>query len=520
MTGMRSRWATTTGHLTGLALLFVSAGMGLGAAVELVEGPDGAGMLLASILTGGLGLLLWRMTRPGGLDHATVFTAVGGTWLIVSVVGALPYLLAGTFERPGVGFSVAFADALFESISGYTASGSTVFGLHNPIVEQGAGLLLYRQLTQWIGGMGIVVLVVTVLPSVRAAGLGLIDAEAPGSGVDRLAPRVADTARRFWLLYLALTLLVAVSLLAAGMSLFDAICHALSTASTGGFSTQDASLGHWDSVVIEIVVMLGLVIAAANFTLHARSLPARRPVHYRDPEFRGYLAVLSVGTLLVTWMLVAEGYGFLASLRNAAFNVVSLGTSGGFGNATGGGGIGDYAAWPAGPQVFLLFLLIFGGCTGSTSGGVKIMRLRIGAAHAYRTLRLIRRPRAVLPVRIGNQVVADHLVERIAGFVVVYGMFLAGGTLVVSALGSDLPTALSGTFSALGNMGPALGDAGPTASYVDGFSTPARMVLAFLMLVGRLEIFPMILMLVVPYRVLQRHSSAVGLFRWRSRRSG
>ena len=514
MSAIQSRWATTTGHVAGLALLFVAAGMGLGAIVELLDGSNGGAMVGATAITAGVGFLLWRSTRPGRLDHATVFTAVGGTWLIVSVMGALPYLLAGTFDRPGIGLPVVIADALFESVSGYSASGSTVFGSHNPIDAQGTGLLLYRQLTQWIGGMGIVVLVVTVLPSVRAAGLGLIDAEAPGAGVDRLAPRVADTARRFWLLYLGLTILVAVGLLAAGMGPFDAVAHSLTTTSTGGFSTRDASIGHWDSLAIELVIMLGLVIGAANFTLHARSLGTRRPLHHRDPEFRGYLGVLGVGTLLATLMLCADGYGPATALRNGAFSVVSLGTSGGFGNATTRGGPGDFASWPAGPQVLLLFLLVFGGCTGSTSGGVKVMRLRIGAAHAYRTLRSIRRPRAILPVRFGDLVVADHLVERVAGFVVVYGMFLVGGTLVVAALGSDLLTALSGVFSALGNMGPALNQAGPTASFVDGYSSPGRMVLALLMLVGRLEIFPMLLMVVAPYRAIQRHAPVRRPDRW------
>ena len=192
-----SRWATTTGHVAGIALLFVAAGMGLGTLVELLDGTEGGAMAGATAITAGIGVLLWRSTRPGRLDHATVFTAVGGTWLIVSVLGALPYLLAGTFDRPGIGLPVVIADALFESVSGYSSTGSTVFGSHNPIAAQGTGLLLYRQLTQWIGGMGIVVLVVTVLPSVRAAGLGPIDAEAPGAGVDRLAPRVVETARRF-----------------------------------------------------------------------------------------------------------------------------------------------------------------------------------------------------------------------------------------------------------------------------------------------------------------------------------
>ena len=497
---LRDRWASTTGHVTGLALLFMSAGMLVAAIAGLVAGSAGSALLGATVITAFLGAGLSWTTRPGSLDHATVFTAVGGTWVAASVVGALPYLLAGTFAVAGRPWTVVVADALFESISGYSCTGSTVFGSHNPIGDQGAGILLYRQLTQWAGGMGIVVLVVTVLPSLRASGLGLIDAEAPGMGVDRLAPRVRDTALRFWKLYAWLTVLIAAGLLAAGMNPFDAVAHALSTASSGGFSTRDASIGHWDSVAVESVLIVAMILGATNFTLHSRSWNRKRISHFADHEFRGFLAVLAICTLAVSTLLALDGMAPGRALRNGLFNVVTLGTSSGFGNATGVGSGGDFVRWAAGPQLILLFLLIFGGCTGSTSGGVKIMRLRVGMAHAARTLHGFRRPRALLPVRQGSATLPDSLVDRVAGFMVGDGMVVGGGTVLVTALGTDLVTAVGGVIGALGNMGPALGDAGPTASFVDGFPTPARLVLALLMLIGRLEIFPMLQMLVAPYR--------------------
>ncbi|MDE0833918.1 MAG: TrkH family potassium uptake protein [Acidimicrobiales bacterium] len=503
MVSARGGIRSTTAHVTGLALLFISLGMLLSAVVEYVDGTNGAALLIAAAATAVSGAALWWSTRPGALDHATIFTAVGTTWLVASAFGALPYLFAGTFAVAGRPWAVVLADALFESISGYSCTGSTVFGGHNPIGSQGSGVLLYRQLTQWAGGMGIVVLVVTVLPSLRASGLGLIDAEAPGMGVDRLAPRVKDTATRFWKLYTGLTALIAVGLLAAGMGPFDAIAHALTTASTGGFSTRDASIGHWDSLGVELVLVVAMVLGAANFTLHWRSLASRRIVHFRDHEFRGYLTILGVGTLLVAGMLAIDGMGVGRALRMAVFNVVTLGTSSGFGNATGAGSGGDFVRWAAGPQMILLFLMVFGGCAGSTAGGVKVVRLRVGMSHAYRTLRGFRRPRALFPVRQGARTVPEAIVERIAGFMVVYGMLVVVGTVAVTALGTDLVTAVGGVIGALGNMGPALGDVGPADSFVDGFSTPARMVLAVLMLVGRLEIFPMLLMLVAPYRSLR-----------------
>lgn len=496
----RGIWVGTTPHVTGLGLLFVAGGMLAAGLVGLASDADGPALLLAGSLTAVVAIALWWPTRPGPLDHTAVFTAVGGTWVAASLMGALPYLLAGTFAIDGRTWPVVLADALFESVSGFSTTGATVFGAHNPIEAQGAGVLIYRQLTQWAGGMGIVVLVVMVLPSLRSSGLGLIDAEAPGMGVDRLAPRIKTTAARFWSLYLLLTLAVAVSLLLAGMSPFDAVAHAFTTASTGGFSTKDSSIGHWDSVAIEAVVVLAILLCGISFALHNSALRERRFGYFRNREFRTYLVLLGASATLVTGLLIQDGMGLARAIRSAVFNVVSLGTSSGFGNATDPGSPGDFAAWASGPQMLLLVLLVFGGCTGSTSGGVKVIRLRVGLGHAYRTLRSLRHPRALLPVRLGSGTIPDSMVERIAGFMVVYGLLVVGGTVVVAALGADLVSAFGGVISALSNMGPALGEAGPTASFSDAYSAPARCVLAILMLVGRLEIFPMLLMLVAPYR--------------------
>ena len=498
------RWSSTTWHITGIALQFVALGMLFCSFLELNDGGSIVPLLAAGLFTLAVGTVARLSTETGKTGQAEIFAAVGGTWLIVSVFGALPYLLAATFARPGIGFPVEVADALFESISGVSCTGSTVFGAHNPIESQGAGILFYRQLTQWMGGMGIVVLVVSILPSLRASGLGLMSAEAPGTGsADRLAPRVTDTAQRFWKLYFVFTAVVAGALLFAGMSVFDAVAHALTTASTGGFSTRDASIGYWDSANIETVLIAGMIFGGANFTLHWRSFNKKKIVHFSDPEFRGYLFMLTAASAAVIWILFANGLTFGRSVRAAVFNVVTLGTSTGFGNATSTMSDGNFVLWAGGAQVILLILLVFGGCTGSTSGGVKVLRLQVGLAHARRSLRSFRQPRAVFPVFLGRRPIPDSLVERIAGFMVIYAMLVVGGTFVLAALGTDLLTAASGGVSSLGNMGPALQNAGPTASFVDGYSAPARLVLAFMMLVGRLEIFPMVLMMVAPYRTLR-----------------
>ncbi|MDP6867937.1 MAG: potassium transporter TrkG, partial [Acidimicrobiales bacterium] len=255
-----------------MALLFVAIGMAVATVVALVDGADALALATAAGGTALLGAVLFHVATPGSRDVATIFSAVGTTWVAASILGALPYLLAGTFATVGRPWAVVLADALFESVSGFSTTGSTVFGAHNRIEAQGAGILLYRQLTQWAGGMGIVVLVVMVLPALSSSGLGLIDAEAPGMGVDRLAPRIKATAARFWSLYLGFTIVVAASLLLAGMGPFDAVAHAFSTASTGGFSTKDASIGHWDSVAIEGVVLVALIIAGTSFALHNSAL--------------------------------------------------------------------------------------------------------------------------------------------------------------------------------------------------------------------------------------------------------
>ena len=494
----------TTLHVTGTALIFVSLMMLVCSFVELSDNNSIYPLLIASIICGFVGSVTRLTTKPGVMGQAEIFSAVGSAYLFVSLFGTLPYLFAGTFEPGNSDSLIEFTDALFESISGYTATGSTVFGSHNPIESHGTGILLYRQLTQWLGGLGIVVLVVTVLPSLRASGLGLMSAEAPGPESDRLAARVVDTAREFWKIYFVITLLIGIGLFSAGMGGFDALAHALSTSATGGFSTRSASIGFWDNPAIEIVLIFGMILGGASFALHWRATKERRIPHFKDPEFRAYIGLFTLAAVAIAWILSSDGLGFGQALRSAAFNVVALGTSSGFSNATGDGSSGDFAAWASGPQAILFIFLIFGGCTGSTSGGVKVFRLQIGASHALRSIRKFRRPRGIFPVFHGSKVISESLVQRIAGFIAVYAVLAVSGTIILTILDTDIVTAASGAVSALGNMGPALGEAGPTSSFAEAYSAPSRVVLALFMLIGRLEIFPMLLMAVSPYRVTKR----------------
>ncbi len=496
----RRRVPSTVAHVAGLALLWVSAGVAISAVVEFLgDGDDVAPLLGSTALMAALGFFLWAPTAPGRTDSATIFATVAWTWLFVSIVGAAPYLLADTFLR--------WDDALFESISGFSCTGSTVFGGDNPTIEaQGPGLLLYRSMTQWFGGMGIVVLAVAVLPFLGVGGLSLISAEAPGPGSDRLAPRVSETARKLWLLYAGVTGAIALVLwIVPGPTLYDAINYGFTTASTGGFAPHDASAGNFDSIWVEGVLIVGMIIGGASFTLHWNAIRGDLGVYRRTGEFHTYIKVLAGAmAALVLLLWIFDDLPFDTAFRAGVFNATTLGTSTGFGNATEAGSPGDFLGWMAATHVVLLFLMAFGGMTGSTSGGAKVFRFHIGISHIRRTIRKARHPRAVLPMKIGDTVVPDGVAGRVVGFMFLYTALALGGWMVLAFLDTEPTTALGGSFSALGNMGPALGDVGPVNSFVEGFTRPARGVLMFLMVAGRLEVFPVLLMFVAPLRSVQR----------------
>ncbi len=498
----RERTPNTTLHVMGIALAFISVGMLLCALIEVLStNRDAAALLVAAGISGAIGGVLWWRTTTGSVRSRDVFAAVGWTWVTMTVIGALPYVLAGTFAISGVDFVEQLVNSVFESASGFSCTGSTaLLDFERP----GRGLLMYRQATQWYGGMGIVVLAVTVLPYLGVGGLDLITAEAPGPSSDRLAPRVSETARNLWLIYLAFTLVVTAALfLVPGPTLYDSVAHALSTTSTGGFSPYGASIGYYDSVLVEVVIMAGMVYGGINFALHWRVARGELGAYGRDAEFRDYLRLLLLaGTIVVGVLWLDHGFDFATSLRAGLFNVVSLGTSTGFGNATGPGSAGDFVLWAPAAQMVILFLFIVGASTGSTSGGIKVMRLRVLMSHALRSIQRSQQPRAVIPIKHGRTSVAEDVVSRMAGFFLLYVLLAGFGVLLLTGLGADLGSSIGASVSMLGNMGPALGEAGPTASFSTAFSQPARIVLACLMLIGRLEIFPMLLMFAAPYRAL------------------
>ncbi len=491
-------WNVTSrvGFVVGLGLLFMVPGMLVATLVEWGSSTSNeeVAMGLGALVTLAGGTLLVTFTRlEQDMPPASVFAAVAWTWICSSIFGSLPLWFSGELG--------SFDNALFESVSGFTATGSTVL---NPIEGVGRGVLMWRQIIQWYGGMGMVVLAVTILPFLGVGGLSLITAEAPGPTSDRLAPRVSSTARRLWALYGGITLAIAAALMIAGLSFYDAVAHAFTTASTGGFSPYDQSIGHFNSVAVEAVIIVGMLVCGASFTLHWRAISGRPRAYGQSSEFRTYLIVIlaaAAATTMLNWLYDISD--FSNSIRNGIFNAATLGTSTGFGNASGTNQGGDFAGWTSGAQALLLPLMVMGGMSGSTAGGLKVLRVQVVSKYMRVGLLRVKHPQVVARVKLGQMALSEPVLQRVAGLVALYAFTAFAGTMVLSMLGQDLITSSSGTISALSNMGPALGDAGPTSNYLV-FSRPARAVLMSMMLIGRLEFFAIFLVAVSAYERTRR----------------
>jgi len=501
VTGLRVK--STTLNVMGMALTAVSAGMVIGGFVELGStNRDTSALFWSALVTFVAGITLFGSTQPGEVRPRDVFASVGWTWVIVTGFGALPYVLGGTFDVSGIDTSGQIVNAIFESASGYSATGSTAL---TDFSIPGRGMLMYRQITQWYGGMGIVVLAVAVLPFLGVGGLDLLTAEAPGPGSDRLTPRVSQTAKGLWSTYVLFTVAVATALIIIpGPSVYDAIAHGFSTVATGGFSPHASSIGHFDSVAVEIAIIAGMLVSGINFNLHLLARSGTRNAYWANSEFRAYIAMLVGCALLIIGILWLDG-GFAVgeSIRVGIFNVVALATSTGFGNATNPGGAGDFALWMPAAQMILLFLFVVGASTSSTSGGIKVMRLQVLLAHSIRSIRRSQHPRAVIAVKHGAVAVREDVISRMAGFFVVYAILVLSGIILLTAVGGGPLESISAIIGALSNMGPALGEAGPTGNFTEAFTEPGRLVLSAYMLIGRLEFFPILLMFAAPIRAMR-----------------
>ncbi len=458
---------------------------------------DGAALsiTLASISTMFAGVFAMYYTRGHRKEvkKKEGYIIVTFGWIVMSISGILPYIFSGAIPD--------ITNAFFETISGYTTTGASIM---DDIESMPEGILFWRSLTHWIGGMGIIVLAIAILPLLGIGGMQLFTAEAPGPSADKLHPRITDTAKRLWLIYVGYTIAETILLKLAGMSFFDAINHALATLSTGGFSTKNASVAHWnDQPMIQYIIIVFMILAGTNFVLSYFAFKGKVQRIFKDEEFRFYLLFIAVATVIVGLVIyfqaniseLTPGYPMVlgkleSSFRHALFQIVAVLTTTGFVTA-------DFTQWTSFLTIFFFGLFFVGGSAGSTSGGIKVMRhlliIKNGVLEFKRTLHA----NAVIPVRYNNKTVKEEIVNNIIGFFVLYMLLFIIGAMVLGFLGLDFESAIGGAASSLGNVGPALGSLNPVSNF-NSLPDLAKWWCGFLMLAGRLELFT-VLILLTPY---------------------
>jgi trk system potassium uptake protein len=452
--------------LTMLPPVFVSAWYQDGSAAAFVAG------FLVTLLTG---IAIWAPARWHSRDLRTRdgFVVVAGFWSLLGLFGAAPLLFA---EVP----QLTFTEAVFEAVSGLTTTGATVIvGLDG----LPPAILYYRAQLHWLGGMGIVVLAVAILPMLGVGGAQLYRAETPGAVKDaKLTPRITETAKALWYVYLALTVACTAAFWAAGMTLFDAVCHAFATLATGGFSTHDASIGYFQSPLINLIAIVFMVLAGANFALHFVALRDRSlSIFSRDPEFRSYLGILALSTIVIaaSLLLSSQYQSAPVAVMDALFTVVSVMTTTGFITA-------DFSLWPGALPVMLVFIMFVGGCGGSTSGGMKVMRWLLLYRQGTREVVRLIHPAAEIPVRLGDDVVPQRVVDGVWGFFAVYIVLFGILMLILLATGVDQVTAFSAIATCMNNVGPGLG---AVVANFQSLAGVGQWVSVTAMLLGRLEVF-------------------------------
>ena len=429
----------------------------------------------------GTALLGLAMRRSGGVGAGDIsvlrrvegLAIVSGTWLVVAHVAAIPYIAAG----------LGFVDALFESMSGLTTTGATIltdFGVLD------RGMVFWRALTQWLGGLGVIALFIAVLPRLAVAGRELFFAEAAGPTDEKLTPQLRKTAIALWQLYSILTAAQTVALVLAGMSPYDALSHAFTTMAAGGFSPHPLSIAGYASPTIDWIVTVFMFAAGANFALQYRAVLGRHVAIGQDEEFRTYAGLVCIAALIVTGFLLREGFAPLDALRHATFQVTSILTTTGFAST-------DFQLWSDQPKMVLLLLMFVGGCAGSAAGGPKVVRYLLVARSTSRELKRVLHPRGVLPVKLGGRVVPEHILRDVQIFMLFYLLTFAVTATVTVALGADLITGITASIACLGNIGPGFNDVGPMASF--GPLHPAsKIALTLAMWIGRLEIMTVLVL--------------------------
>jgi len=469
--------------IVGTLLFFLGLAMVFPLACSVYFGDgDLQAIFLSVIITCAAGALLYLLCRPTegkiALTHREGFLVVALGWFLAGIFGSLPYLFQGVVTT--------LSDAFFESLSGFTTTGATVL---NNIEAIPHGILLWRSLTQWLGGMGIIVLSIAILPLLGVGGMQLYKAELPSPVKDKLTPRVKETARTLWIVYIIISTVEFILLLFGGMDVFNALCHTFTTMATGGFSTSDAGVGGFHSAYIDIVITTFMLIAGINFTLHYALLMGRLKLIKRSSELRFYLAMIIGAVILVTFNLrvhVFEEAG--TALRYASFQVVSVVTTTGYATA-------NFNEWPALSKMVLLFLMFIGGSAGSTGGSIKCLRILLILKHSYMELYRLIHPHAVRGVKLDSKPVPNEVMASIWGFFMLYLTMTVVAAVILSSLGLDMMTAFSAVAATMGNVGPGFGAVNAFSTYAD-IPSFGKWVLSFCMLAGRLEIYTVIILFV------------------------
>lgn len=437
------------------------------------EWSDATAFTLSAIATAVCGLLLRYLGRKGDdiYRREGILIVVGG-WVLASLFGALPYLLSGTIPQP--------VDALFESASGFTTTGASVM---LNIEAAGRGMLFWRSFSQWLGGMGIIVLFVALLPELGPGARFLYKLEVPGPTAEALQPRIHDTAAALWKIYLGFTVAQTCFLMVVGLDLYDALTHTFSTLSTGGFSPRNGSIAAFQSPWVDVIIIVFMILAGANFSLFFGMRRRREWNLFRDSEFRLYAQILAGASILVAWdLLRTESYSQpLKAILDATFQVVSIMTTTGFTTI-------DFDSWPTLSRMILVGLMFVGGCAGSTAGSMKVMRMVIGLKSTLREVHLIFSPNTVSAVFIRGKAVPNSVVRSVAGFFILYLSIWGLGTVLLSISAPNLVSAATATAATLGNIGPGLQAVGPTQNYAF-FGSAEKLLMVLLMWLGRLEVY-------------------------------
>ena len=451
--------------------------LALGVAL-LYNGTDIKAFLISSGLNIITGLLVVFFTKNASKDigKREGFIIVSLVWVVFSFFGSLPYVLSGSIPD--------FTNAFFETISGFTTTGSSVLANIESLPH---GILFWRSITQWLGGMGIIVLSLAILPVFGIGGMQLFMAEVPGPAPDKISPRIKQTAKTLWVLYIGFTVAETLLLWIGGMNLFDSVCHSFTTMATGGFSTKQASIGYWESPYIHYIIILFMFFAGTNFTLSYLAVKRKFKVIFRDEEFKYYgLFVLGFTGLIFAGLLITTQFGVEKAFRNSLFQVVSIITTTGFATD-------DYLLWSPILTIIIFSLFFFGGSAGSTGGGIKIMRIVLLLKNSYYELRRMIHPHAIIPVKFNKHSVESKIITNVLAFFMLYFIIFALSTIIFTLIEPDMESAMGAVATCLGNIGPGLGNVGPAENFMH-VAAPGKWFLSFLMLLGRLELFTVLVL--------------------------